>query len=76
MLNLFAVGGKKVQDVFGRLRRLFGRHIHTIEKELQPLLPLSMGANTLQAFVVSVAMCFEIQAQIQEGLVERTLCAQ
>lgn len=47
-----------------------------VQEEREPLLPLAVRADALQAFVVLVAVLLEEQAEVQQGLAQDALGAE
>src|ERR1019366_3667877 len=65
-----------MENLNGCVRCLTRRSLHAFEKELDPLLPDSLGANSLKQFVIAVTVCLEEKAQIEKRLTQSALSAE
>jgi len=72
-LNTLFVSGGEIHQGSGGLCRLIGRFLNSGDKKSQPSLPIARKPHGLQQVIVLLAMLLEIEAEIQQRLVQRTL---
>jgi hypothetical protein len=72
-LNAISILCKESQNLFRGFSGRARRDLRPFQKKRQPLLPGTVCSYTLEQLVVAVAVGFEVQAEVQERLSQRTL---
>lgn len=70
ILDPVPIGFEQSEDLarrLGRLQRCLG---DAVEEELQPCLPVAILADLLQQVVILAAMCLEVEAEIEDRLLQ------
>ena len=72
-LNTLFVSGGEIHQGSGGLRGLIGGFLNSGDKKPQPGFPIARQPHGLQQVIVLLAMLLEIEAEIQQRLVQRAL---
>lgn len=76
VINLASVLVKQLQNLAGGVRRQPGGLLDPFQEEPQPSHPIALETNGVEAVVVFLAVLFEEQTQVQQGLSERIVSTQ
>lgn len=71
--DALAILGEEIPNLRRDVDRLASRLFDPVQEESDLALPVADGPHALEELVVALAVLFEVEAQVEERLPERTL---